>query len=283
LNKLLSQAAVRKESLIDQGINFIRKRESGNRTLYFISNRNDKSFEGWLPLQVNASSAALYDPMTGEFGKARVRKSETGLLEVFVQLSSHQTLFIETYQDEPQVPSFKYYSITQTKIPITGLWKITFTSGGPELPSTLESDSLSSWTDYGKSYEAFSGSATYAISFNKPHQASANWLLDLGSVKESADVFLNGKSIGTLIGPSYQLYLSDSVLQQTNLLEVQVSNLMANRIAWMDKQKIFWRKFYNANFPARKSENRKNGSFDASDWEPRDSGLMGPVTLTPVN
>src|SRR6185436_10594090 len=67
LNSLLSQAAVRKESFIDQGIEFIRKREGSNRTLYFISNKNDKSFEGWLPLLVNAASAVLYDPMTSEF------------------------------------------------------------------------------------------------------------------------------------------------------------------------------------------------------------------------
>jgi len=26
----------------------------------------------------------------------------------------------------------------------------------------------------------------------------------------------------------------------------------------------------------------KNGIFDASDWEPKSSGLLGPVTLTPA-
>ncbi len=55
---------------------------------------------------------------------------------------------------------------------------------------------------------------------------------------------------------------------------------MANRIADMDRKKIIWRKFYNVNFPARKSENRKNGLFDASGWTPRESGLIGPVTIS---
>ena len=31
-----------------------------------------------------------------------------------------------------------------------------------------------------------------------------------------------------------------------------------------------------------RQENVKNGIFDASDWEPKSSGLLGPVTLTPA-
>lgn len=57
---------------------------------------------------------------------------------------------------------------------------------------------------------------------------------------------------------------------------------MANRIAWMDRNGIPWKKFYNVNMAARLKENNKNGIFDASHWEPVESGLSGPVTITPV-
>ena len=57
---------------------------------------------------------------------------------------------------------------------------------------------------------------------------------------------------------------------------------MANRIMAMDKQNIFWKKFYNVNFPSRKPENRKNGLFDASGWTPKESGLLGPVRLLAI-
>lgn len=64
---------------------------------------------------------------------------------------------------------------------------------------------------------------------------------------------------------------------------MDVSNLMANRIANMDKKGVFWKQFYNVNFPARRPENRgRNGLFDASGWEPRPSGLIGPATMTLV-
>jgi hypothetical protein len=67
------------------------------------------------------------------------------------------------------------------------------------------------------------------------------------------------------------------------VLEVSVSNLMANRIAALDHAGVRWRKFYNVNFPARFPQNRgADGLFSAAAWEPVESGLLGPVTLTPL-
>ena len=72
-------------------------------------------------------------------------------------------------------------------------------------------------------------------------------------------------------------------LKRDNTLEVSVANLMANRIADLDRHGVVWKKFYNVNFAARRTENRgADGLFDASQWEPLPSGLVGPVTLTPV-
>jgi hypothetical protein len=92
-------------------------------------------------------------------------------------------------------------------------------------------------------------------------------------------VLLNGASLGTVIGPDFSVMIRSDILRDMNELTVRVSNLMANRIADLDRRNVFWRKFYNVNFPARKSENRKNGLFDASLWTPRVSGLLGPVRL----
>jgi hypothetical protein len=278
LSILLSQSEVRKESLQELGISFIRKKEVSGRTIYMIANQKDELFEGWLPLDSKSKFAVLYDPMTGKFGKASTRVAPNGNLKISVRLTTKQTLLIETYDQEPKVNSFNNYSLTETKIPLTGAWEVTFMEGGPTLPAPINTDALSSWTDFGGTeYQNFSGTASYKMNFKKPE--SGEWVLDLGAVKESAEVFLNGKAIGTLIGPVYQIHLNNSDFKDDNVLEIQVSNLMANRIADLDKRNVFWKKFYNVNFPARKSENRKNGLFDASGWEPRESGLIGPVTL----
>ena len=94
---------------------------------------------------------------------------------------------------------------------------------------------------------------------------------------------LNGESLGTLLGPAYRVRVPASLLRAENRLEVTVTNLMGNRIADLDRRKVFWKKFYNVNFPSRLRENRgPNGLFDASGWTPQPSGLEGPVTLIPV-
>ncbi|HEX8675763.1 MAG TPA: glycoside hydrolase family 2 protein, partial [Segetibacter sp.] len=106
---------------------------------------------------------------------------------------------------------------------------------------------------------------------------------DLGKVNETAEIILNGKKIATLIGPSFTVVIPDKDLRENNSLEVLVSNLMANRITYMDKNNIPWKKFYNINMSAKKRENLKNGIFDASPWKPLPSGLTGPVTLTAIS
>jgi hypothetical protein len=142
---------------------------------------------------------------------------------------------------------------------------------------------LVSWTSLADpTYKSFSGSATYTFVFQKPEHKTTQWLLDLGVVEESAEVILNGSSLGILLGPSFQLHINDSMLKEENILEIKVCNLMANRISYMDQQNIFWKKFYNVNFPSRKAENRRDGLFDASHWSPQNSGLLGPVLLFPL-
>jgi hypothetical protein len=72
-------------------------------------------------------------------------------------------------------------------------------------------------------------------------------------------------------------------LTAENTLEITVTNLSVNRIADLDRRDPSWKKFYNTNYPARLPANRgADGNFSAARWTPRASGLLGPVTLTPL-
>jgi len=281
IGNVLQMASIPRETMVDKGIQFVRKKESGDRSVYVIVN-NDHQFEGWVPLTVSAKSIILYDPMSGDFGQGRIREAVDGNAEVFVQLTKKQTMILETYPSETSTQPFRYVSEDGAVINLNGKWKISFQSGGPVLPAAIELDTLSSWTNYGLDYEAFSGTASYSTTFPRPEGTAMGWILDLGNVKESARIFLNGKPFATLIGPTFRYFIDSSLLKGENVVEIRVSNLMANRIADLDKAGVFWKKFYNINFPARRPENRKNGLFDASQWKPRESGLIGPVRLIPV-
>ena len=128
---------------------------------------------------------------------------------------------------------------------------------------------------------SFSGTACYANTI--PEIPAAECIkLDLGDLAESATICLNGEYVGTVLKTPYELYIDSTRFKGNDTLQVYVSNLMANRIADMDRKKIPWKRFYNVNIAARRPENRKEGIFNASDWKPMPSGLFGPVTLTPM-
>lgn len=282
LDILLQKAGLRRESMIDQGLQFIRKKNK-NGVIYFITNWGKGKTNGWVPLNTKARSAYLFNPMTDTYGKAAVRLAGDGTLETYLQLAPLETIIIEAYSSEVGGKAYPIYEQAGSPAPIQGKWEITFISGGPKLPENISADSLQSWTKFGgEAVKNFSGTASYSVDFDMPSGDFQFWKLDLGEVRESVVVVLNGQEIDTLIGTSFKTIVPGNLLKAKNTLTLKVSNLMANRIAYMDKNDIFWKKFYNVNFPARLAENRKNGIFDASNWAPSPSGLLGPVTMTPL-
>jgi hypothetical protein len=182
-------------------------------------------------------------------------------------------LILRTSSEKDDGPApWRYVDLCGEPFVLRGTWKVAFIAGGPELPDPYETGTLSSWTDRGEKAARFAGTAVYRIEFDAPAEGSA-WLLDLGQVQSSARVRLNGREIGTLIGPSFKTTLDD-VRPRGNLLEIEVTNLTANRIRDLDRRGVEWRIFYDINFV-----NREYGPFDAADWPVFPSGLLGPVRL----
>jgi hypothetical protein len=282
IDNMLAYALIKREPMVDFGLQFTR-RQAGNGKAYFVLNQSEKPWDGWLPLSANAKSVVLYNPMTGKAGVAKFRILANGGVEFYVQVVPGESYVVEAIGRDVKESSYPFYKTVGDPLEIKGRWTVAFLEGGPTLPKAVEISDLTSWTNFGGTdVENFSGMAQYTIQFAKPSGKANAWLLDLGKICESARVILNGKELATLIGPKFQVVVERELLKDNNTLEIRVSNLMANRIAYLDKQGVEWRKFYNVNFPARLPENRKDGLFDASQWKPKESGLIGPVTITPV-
>lgn len=283
LPALLEAVPVRRERITDAGLHFVRRSwEDG--TTYFITNLQDKLIEGYHPLSVKAASITLYDPMMGKSGLAKTRPGKNGTTEVFLSLQPGESCILQTSANTIKGVSFPYPVNKGMPQTITGKWNLKFISGGPSLPAPTVITQQASWTNTEEdALKYFSGTAEYSIDFRKPATIAKSWLLDLGKVGESAEVILNGKAIGTLIGPSYQMILPAAALTTNNHLQIRVTNSMANRIIYLEKNNVPWKKFYNINMPAHFSKNRgADGLLDASGWVPKPSGLLSPVTLTPL-
>ncbi|MBE7171869.1 MAG: glycoside hydrolase family 2 protein [Williamsia sp.] len=282
LPQLLQTAGIRRESMVDQSLQFVRRAYNGGTT-YFIKNGGTRKLEDWVPLQCSGMHLALYNPSTKAKGIARSRQGNKGT-EVFLQLEPGESCLVQAAEKAITGNSYPYSRTVGEPQPVSGTWQIKFLDGGPSLPAAAQMKELVSWTELPDSAaKKFSGTASYRITLKKPRGNAVAWMLDLGTVSESAEIILNGKALDTLIGPRYQLIIPAALLKADNTLEVKVINGMANRIADMDKKGIQWKKFYNVNFPSRLPQNRgANGIFDASKWQPKPAGLMGPVTMTAV-
>jgi hypothetical protein len=281
---LLANVGVRHERyLAEEKLKCIRRKIAGGE-YYFIVNDGKEKFDNWVLLNTDLQNAALYDPMLQRSGVAKTRQGDANTLDIYLQLRPGESCVVQTGPAKFRGSMYPYVQIAGDAITINGDWKLKFISGGPSLPAETTVSQLKSWTELSAvGVNAFSGTAQYSISFNKPAVNATSWLLSLGEVKESATVILNGKKLGTLIGPSYSLTITPILLKPVNELEIIVTNGMANRIIDLEKRGVEWKKFYNINMPSRLAENRgADGLFTASKWQPKPSGLLGPVTLTPM-
>jgi hypothetical protein len=275
LGELLPKAAVAPEGFAAAGLSAIR-RSLGGAPVYFVANLSGEPFSGWVTLARSAKAVALYDPLTGTSGVAASR-APSGGSEVYLQLAPGQSIVIKGQAKSfGELKPWKYTSPQGEAVPLKGTWKVTFVSGGPERPEPYSTDQLGSWTSLNAAAERFAGTAVYETEFEAPTAAADDWQLDLGDVREVAEVSLNGTSLGTLWSLPFSVRVGALLKPGRNTLRVSVTNLAANRIRFLDQTKFPWKNFHEINFV-----NVQYQPLDAAAWRIQPSGLLGPVTLVP--
>jgi len=275
LQTLLQQADVRREVVVDEGIEFIRRATDTGWT-YFFANPGKKRLDGWVPLAVPARSAVIFDPLRQRRGLASLRHGKApAMAEVYLQLDPGESLVLRALTNKLDAPSWTYLQPFGEPRSITGTWKVTFVEGGPQLPGKFQTQKLASWTELGdSSAKTFSGTARYRITFTEPTDQADEWLLDLGTVRDSARVTLNGKPLGTLFARPFRVRLGAALRDGANQLEVEVTNSMANRMIGLDRSGKLWHEYHNS-FPFMTRRPPRQ-------WQSLPSGLLGPVQLAPV-
>ncbi|MDA3925423.1 MAG: glycosyl hydrolase [Kiritimatiellae bacterium] len=272
LKQALNRTAVSREPMIDQGVDFIRRRhEEGYH--YFVANMGAIPVSRWITLGVPFASAVIMDPRSAESGVAIQRANA-----IYLQLNPGETRIIRTF-DKRVVAGAPWSAIVKDGEPLVvkGLWTISFVDGGPVLPAQITTATLASWTEIGdKEARRFAGTGRYSIEINIPEGAD-DWEIDLGDVRESARVYINGKSAASLYSVPYSAPVGKYLNPGRNLLEIEVTNLSANRIRDLDFRQVNWKIFHEINLV-----DHNYRKFDASKWPLVPSGLLGPVTLTPM-
>ena len=272
---LVQAAAIRPEQFLHAGLQGIRRKDQGGHW-YFLVNRGKTAVDAYLPLR--GKNFLLMNPMAEhEIGRPQMKQvgDET---QVRIELAAGESMIVREIPLDQKAADWVYHEKAGEPIAWAQEWRVEFGQGGPKLPATFSLTELRPWTEQvGEDYRNFSGSARYTTTIKLGETAAAAYMLDLGEVADSADVRVNGKSVARLWARPFTVVLKDVFRAGENVIEIEVTNVAANRIAYMDRTQQKWKIFKEINIV-----NRDYKPLDASTWPVRPAGLIGPVSLTPL-
>lgn len=290
-----------------------RTNEAGGKN-YFLTLLGDRGVDGWVTLSTEAAAVEIFDPVNGARGMALTRRNDDGTTAVRLQLPAGGSLLLKCFPEAPAetVETWPYYAADrENALALDRNWVLRFLESDPAMgsrtPQQAEQtprtdaqpldrlhalqphtpadgsyliDRPRSWTELADPVASANvGTARYSLRFTLADPAAADdWQLDLGDVRESAVVYVNSQRVAVLWSVPFRIPIGRWLRSGENTLEVDVTNLPANRIADMERQGVEWRIFKDANVVS--VTNAKE--FDFGEWEVVPSGLNSPVTLTPM-
>ena len=204
-------------------------RQTSEADVYFLNNHSDEAVSGRFTFRVAASSAELWNPVTGEHRRL-ASESRDGLTSVCLTMAPCESFFI-VLSNKPSTVLLLQQA-ESTSQPLTGPWRLQFSpaQGGPAEPVSL--DSRTDWTQSSDPRQRYySGTAVYTTTFtlSKKDRAAA-YRLAFERVGCVAQVFVNGHVAGSVWCSPWQVDITPYIRKGRNRLEVRVANCLWNRL-----------------------------------------------------
>ena len=243
---------------------------------YFIANLTPNDvYENIIP-GVEFKDAMWFDPLTGQRYAAYIDGRE-----IDVQLRSGQSMILQTFNQKlPVAEALPVYCDTtavEMDVELNGPWKLSFIEETPKVSQTFTLDNLQTWETLSDEARVTMGTGVYETTVKlkkKDLKDATAWKIDLGDVRESARVYINGQYLGCAWSVPYVLDCKNTLKKGKNTIRIEVTNLPANRIADLDRKGVKWRKMEEINVV---DINYKKTLYDT--WEPMPSGLNSQVKL----
>jgi hypothetical protein len=240
--------------------------------LYFVNNRNDRDEDVEATFRVSGREAEIWHADTGlrEPASYRIAGDRT---TVPLHLDPWDAVFVVFRKPAAQPSRTIPAPVERPIATIAGSWNVRF-QAGRGAPETITLDALRSWSesaDAGAKY--FSGTAAYTRTVDAPAEwfaQGARLWIDLGDVKNLAEVSVNGTALGIAWKRPFRVDVTSALKPGANQLEVKVTNLWVNRMIG-DRQPNASTK-YTFTSPV----------FYKADSPLLPSGLLGPVRILQV-
>jgi hypothetical protein len=248
-------------------------RKTNDRDIYWVNSRTNNVEDIEATFRVDGKIPELWFAETGKTEPLSYSIGN-GVTKVKLHMEPNDAFFIvfkgKATKTVVELPPVKVKEL----VTITGEWNIDFQKNRGA-PASVKINELASWTnntDAGVKY--FSGTGTYTKTFTAP----ADWFtkgeelwLNLGDVKNLAEVVVNGKSLGVLWKKPFRVDISGALKPGTNTMVVKVTNLWVNRLIG-DAQPGVTNKITYTTMP-----------FYQANSKLVPSGLLGPVQIMSVN
>ena len=244
---------------------------------YFIANLTSKNVEGDVALAVDWNDAVWYDPLNDTH---YATEKHDGLLHV--ALRSGESLILQTF-DQALPQAFAQLPLREQPCgnvkQLSNPWQLTFVQSTPKVNRSWTLPQPRTWEALGDDSAAVTmGSGAYHTTFQlSQDETRRHWQLDLGDVRESAEVWLNDHFVGCAWSVPFTLDVSPYLRKGENKLTVIVTNLPANRIADLDRRGVEWRVMKDINVV-----NLQYKRTTYANWQPVKSGLNSEVKLVEI-
>ena len=249
-------------------------RQSDAADIYLVTSRTNVPVSATVTFRVAGKAPELWNAVTGAHSFAASYNETNGRTVVpldFTPCGSWLVVFRAPAAGHPATASANQ-SVFKPVQSLAGPWRVKFDPrwGGPE---NTVFDELVSWTQRPEpGIKFYSGTATYENAFDWPATAGNSdapprvWL-DLGRVRELAEVRVNGQACGIVWSPPFRVDITGALKPGRNSLAVDVVNFWPNRIIG------------DAALPADQRLTRTNIRKLTATTPLIASGLFGPVQL----
>jgi hypothetical protein len=207
-------------------------RELPEQELYWVNNRNDRTEDLEATFRVAGKTVEIWHPETGKTEPASYSFAD-GRTKVALHLEPNDAVFV-VFKDNTTTTAQILPAVTETKLAaVEGNWNLSFQKERGA-PSEITMDKLTSWTDNSDAgVKYFSGTGTYSKTIDAPKSWFKNqgqlWI-DLGEVKNLAEVIVNGKSLGIVWKKPFRVDATGILKPGKNTLVIKVTNLWVNRL-----------------------------------------------------
>lgn len=275
--QVLSELAVAPDfeyqGLSDAGtIDWIHRTMSDGTEIYFVASRWETPESVTCSFRVSGKQPEIWSAVTGERREATAFRQEKGRTMVPLALDPCGSVFVifrKAIGREVGGTTVSNYPTPKPQLRLDGGWDVSFDPkwGGP---ATVRFDELVDWTARAeKGIKFYSGTAIYRKTFtvSAAPNNGRGLILDLGEVREVAEVRLNGQDLGVVWSKPARVNITSAVTSGVNKLEVRVVNLWPNRLIG------------DAGLPEKERFTETNMRKFVSKSPLLPSGLLGPVQL----